>query len=121
MNVRPAAPDDLERVQSPVLPDRLTVESFDEAGAREFYDALDESFRDHWEHHSTPFEEWWEQKQKAPDFDPTLWFLIRDDAEIAAVVRNDPNRNEGGMVAALYESVGMQVELEQTVFEKPLP
>jgi mycothiol synthase len=150
----------------PVVPDGLTLEQFDEASAREFYDALDESFRDHWEHHSTPFEEWWEQKQKAPDFDPTLWFLIRDGDEIAAVVRNDPNRNEGGMVGALgvrrpwrgrglgralllqtfgefhrrgvsrislgvdsenptgatklYESVGMQVEQEQSIFEKPL-
>jgi ribosomal protein S18 acetylase RimI-like enzyme len=150
----------------PVLPDDLTIEPFDEAGAREFYDALDESFRDHWEHHSTPFEEWWEQKQNAPDFDPTLWFLIREGTEIAAVARNDPNRNEGGMVSALgvrrpwrgrglgralllhtfgefqrrgvnrislgvdsenptgatqlYESVGMRVEQEQTIFEKPL-
>jgi mycothiol synthase len=148
----------------PVLPDGLTIELFDEAGVREFYNALDESFQDHWEHHSTPFEEWWEQKQNAPDFDPSLWFLIRDGTEVAATVRNEPNRNEGGMVAALgvrrpwrgrglgralllhtfgefhrrgvsrislgvdsenptgapklYESVGMQVEVEQTIFEK---
>ena len=75
-----------------MLPDGLTIEPFDEAGVREFHHALDESFRDHWEHHSAPFEEWWEQKQNAPDFDPTLWFLIREGTEIAAVARNDPNR-----------------------------
>ena len=149
---------------APVLPDGLTLEPFDESGVRAFYDALDEAFQDHWEHYSTPFEEWWEQKQNAPDFDPTLWFLIKDGSEVAAVVRNDPNRSEGGQVAAigvrrpwrgrglgralllhtfgefhrrgirrislgvdsenptgatkLYESVGMQAELEQTVFEK---
>lgn len=151
---------------APVLPGGLAIERFDEAGAREFYEALDESFQDHWEHHSTPFEEWWEQKQSAPDYDPTLWFLIRDGSEVAAVARNDPNRAEGGMVGALgvrrpwrgrglgralllhtfgefhrrgvnrislgvdsenptgatklYESVGMEVELEQTVFERTL-
>jgi ribosomal protein S18 acetylase RimI-like enzyme len=49
----------------------------------------------------TPLDEWWKEKQNAPDFDPTLWFLIRDGAEVAAVVRNEPNRREGGMVAAI--------------------
>jgi mycothiol synthase len=151
---------------APMLDDDLAIAPFDEASLHEFYGALDESFQDHWEHHSTPLEEWWREKQNQPDFDPTLWFLIRDGAEVAAVVRNEPNRNEGGMVAALgvrrpwrrrglgralllhtfgefhrrgvrritlgvdsenptgatrlYESVGMQVELEHTVFEKPL-
>jgi mycothiol synthase len=86
---------------APVLPDDLTIETFDEASLREFHEALDESFQDHWEHHSTPLEEWWQEKRNAPDFDPTLWFLIRDGAEVAAVVRNEPNRREGGMVAAI--------------------
>jgi mycothiol synthase len=86
---------------APVLPDDLTIETFDEASLREFHEALDESFQDHWEHHSPPLEEWWQEKRNAPDFDPTLWFLIRDGAEVAAVVRNEPNRREGGMVAAI--------------------
>jgi mycothiol synthase len=86
---------------APVLPGGLTIEPFDEASLPEFYEALDESFGDHWEHHSTPLEEWWNEKRNAPDFDPTLWFLIRDGAEVAAVVRNEPNRREGGMVAAI--------------------
>jgi mycothiol synthase len=86
---------------APVLPDDLTIETFDEASLREFHEALDESFQDHWEHHSAPLEEWWQEKRNAPDFDPTLWFLIRDGAEVAAVVRNEPNRREGGMVAAI--------------------
>jgi mycothiol synthase len=86
---------------APVLHDGLTIEPFDESSLREFYEALEESFQDHWEHHSTPLEEWWQEKRNAPDFDPTLWFLIRDGSEVAAVVRNEPNRREGGMVAAL--------------------
>ena len=86
---------------APVLRGGFTIETFNEPSLREFYEALDESFQDHWEHYSTPLEEWWKQKKDAPDFDPTLWFLIRDGAEVAAVVRNEPNRREGGMVAAI--------------------
>jgi mycothiol synthase len=86
---------------APVLRDGLTIEPFDESSLREFHEALEESFQDHWEHHATPLEEWWREKRNAPNFDPTLWFLIRDGSEVAAVVRNEPNRREGGMVAAL--------------------
>jgi GNAT superfamily N-acetyltransferase len=85
----------------PSLPEGMTIEPFDSAEGREFYAALDESFQDHWEHHSLGFETWWERRSTAPDFDPTLWFLVRDGEEIAAVARNDPNRNGGGWVGAL--------------------
>lgn len=86
---------------SPELADGLAIELLDTDAARAFHDALDESFQDHWEHHPPAFEDWWARHQQAPDFDPTLWFLIRDGDEIAAVVRNEPNRNGGGHVGAL--------------------
>jgi mycothiol synthase len=86
---------------APALPDGLVIESFRHEDARSFYAALDEAFRDHWEHQPVPFDEWWELRSSAVDFDPSLWFLIRDGDEIAAVARNDPNRNGGGWVAAL--------------------
>jgi mycothiol synthase len=79
----------------------VAIEVFRESEARPFFDAMDEAFRDHWEHHPRPFEEWWEQKRNAPDYDPSTWFLVRDGDEIAAVVRNDPDRNGGAEVAAL--------------------
>jgi mycothiol synthase len=90
-----------ESPASPQLPDGMRIESFVESDARPFHDALDEAFHDHWEHHPRPFEEWWDEKRAAPDYDPTLWFLVRDGDEIAAVVRNDSNRNGGGWVGAL--------------------
>jgi mycothiol synthase len=90
-----------EAPAAPSVPDGFALELFDENRVREFHDALEESFQDHWEHHARPLEAWWEEKQNAPNFDPTLWFLIREGAEVAAVVRNDPNRNGGGMVGAL--------------------
>lgn len=85
----------------PVLPEGMRIERFAEPMARQFHDALEEAFRDHWEHRPHPFEEWWEERQKAPDFDSALWFTIRDGVEIAAAVRGDPFRSGGGWIAAL--------------------
>jgi len=85
----------------PVLREGFRIEQFREEDARAFHDALDDAFQDHWEHHSVPFERWWEQKQASPGFDPTLWFVVRAGDEIAACIRNDPERNGGGYVGAL--------------------
>jgi mycothiol synthase len=85
----------------PALPDGFTLETFRMEDARSYYEALDASFQDHWEHHSIGFDRWWEEKQSAHDFDPTIWFLVRDGDEVAAVIRNDPERNGGGYVAAI--------------------
>jgi mycothiol synthase len=84
-------------------PAAIEVETFtgEEADAREFHDALDEAFSDHWEHHSLGFDHWWQEKRAQPDYDPSLWFLIRDGDETMAVVRNDPDRHGGGYVGAL--------------------
>ena len=90
-----------EPVPEPSLPDGLAIDVFVEEDARAFHDALDEAFQDHWEHHPRPFEEWWEEKLAEPDYDPTLWFLIRDGGEVAATIRNDPVRNGGGYVGAI--------------------
>jgi mycothiol synthase len=84
----------------PEVPD-VPIESFREEDARAFHAALDESFRDHWEHHGRPFEEWWQRHSSNPNLDLSLWFLIRDGDEIAAVVRNEANRNGGGYVGAI--------------------
>jgi ribosomal protein S18 acetylase RimI-like enzyme len=85
----------------PALPEGFMLERFRTEDARPYYEALDASFQDHWEHHSVGFDQWWEEKQRAHDFDPTLWFLVRDGEEIAGVIRNDPERNGGGYVGAI--------------------
>jgi mycothiol synthase len=87
----------------PPSPAALEVETFSggEDDARAFHDALDEAFSDHWEHHSLGFDEWWAEKRAQSDYDPLLWFLIRDGGEVVAVVRNDPDRHGGGYVGAL--------------------
>jgi predicted N-acetyltransferase YhbS len=79
----------------PRLPEGVRIEPFSTADARAFHEALDEAFRDHWEHHSEPFEEWWARRRQAADFDPTLWFVVRHGGEVVAAVRNDPFRAGG--------------------------
>jgi len=86
---------------APVLPGGLTLDVFRSADGRAFHAALGEAFEDHWEHHPIPYEQWWEEKRRAPGFDPTLWFVVRDGNELAATVRNDPDREGGGYVGAL--------------------
>jgi ribosomal protein S18 acetylase RimI-like enzyme len=85
----------------PALPEGFTLETFRMEDARPYYEVLDAAFQDHWEHHTVGFDRWWEEKQIAHDFDPTLWFIVRYGDEIAGVIRNDPDRNGGGYVAAI--------------------
>jgi mycothiol synthase len=85
----------------PPPPAAVPVEAVREDELRAFHAALDEAFQDHWEHHSSNYDEWWERHSKNPNLDLSLWFLIRDGDEIAAVARNEANRNGGGYVGAL--------------------
>ena len=86
---------------APALPEGFTLEAFRTEDALSFYETLEAAFQDHWEHHSIGFERWWEEKRRAPGFDPTLWFLVRDGDDVAAAIRNDPDRNGGGYVGAV--------------------
>jgi mycothiol synthase len=143
----------------------VAAEPFREEDRVAFHAALEEAFAEHWGHEPETFEAWWARQRKRATFDPSVWFVIRDGAEIAAVCRNDAYEAHGhigalgvrpawrgrgygralllhsfrefrrrglprvtlGVDAAnetgathLYESVGMQVELEMVVWEKML-
>jgi mycothiol synthase len=78
----------------------VQAELFREEEARAFHAALDEAFEDHWEPHPESFEVWWARQQARTNFDPSLWFVIRDGNEIAAVARNEL-RASGGYIGAL--------------------
>ncbi|HSC74203.1 MAG TPA: GNAT family N-acetyltransferase [Gaiellaceae bacterium] len=94
---------ELEREpEPPQWPDGLRVSTFEPEDARAFHTALGEAFEDEWNFVSMPFEEWREMRLvKDPDFDPSLWFVVRDGDEIAAVMRNEPDRSGAGFVGAL--------------------
>ncbi len=85
----------------PPPPVDLPVETVREEDVQGFHAALDEAFQDHWEHHSTPFDEWWARHKNNPNLDLSVWFMIRDGDEIAAVTRNEGNRNGGGYIGAI--------------------
>jgi mycothiol synthase len=85
----------------PQLPDGFELATVREEDARSFFEALDEAFQDHWEHHSRLFEEWWARHQSSENFDLSLWYLVRDGHEVAACARNEANRNGGGYVGAI--------------------
>jgi mycothiol synthase len=76
----------------PMVPDGLVLDGFSEADARAFHAATVEAFEDHWEWHATPFGEWWEQRRSD---DHSLWFVVRDGEEIAAIVRNELREQAG--------------------------
>jgi mycothiol synthase len=84
-----------------VLPEGLRLEPFSMELAHGFHAALEEAFEDHWEHEPTPFDEWWQRQRRRPNHDPSLWFLIREDDEVIAATRNDPERSGGGWIGAI--------------------
>ena len=78
----------------------VAIETFREEDARAFHAANEEAFEDHWEPHPTAFEDWWGRQLGRTNYDPSLWFLIRDGDEVVAIARNEM-RETGGYVGSL--------------------
>lgn len=90
----------IELAERPVLAG-VEIETLRVEEAEAYYVALEAAFQDHWEHRSRPFDEWFARRSSSPNFDLSLWFLIRSDGEIAAIALNEANRNGGGYVGTL--------------------
>jgi GNAT superfamily N-acetyltransferase len=86
---------------APEWPEGFHISTFEPDDARAFHTALGEAFVDEWTFISMPFEQWVEHRIEAPDFDPTLWFIVREGDEIAAVLRADPERGGAGWVGVI--------------------
>jgi mycothiol synthase len=91
-----------EEPPEPVLPEGLAVDELRDDEYREFFDALNEAFAEHWEWHPEPFEKWLERRrgQHRDEYGP-VWFVVRDGDELAAVTRNDASVAGGGYVGAI--------------------
>jgi len=83
------------------LPDGLRFDTFELEDAQAFHGAVGDAFADEWNFVHTPFDEWWQLRVAAPDFDPTLWFIVRDGDELAAVARCEPERSNAGFVGLI--------------------
>jgi mycothiol synthase len=86
---------------APQWADGFRADTFELDDARAFHATLDEAFEDEWNFVSMPFERWYEHRVEAQDFDPTLWFVVRDGDEIAGVLRGEPQRFDAGWVGAI--------------------
>lgn len=73
----------------------VAVETCRDEDARAFHAALEEAFVDGWAHEPESFEEWLTRQQRRTDFDPSLWFLIRDGGEVVAIARDELHDNAG--------------------------
>jgi mycothiol synthase len=68
----------------PEWPPGLSAAPFELSDARKLHTAINDAFAGEWNFHQRTFEEFKKHRLKAPDFDPTLWFVVKDAGEIAA-------------------------------------
>jgi mycothiol synthase len=87
--------------EAPVWPAGIQPTTFRREDARAFHGALSEAFEEEWGFVSLPFEEWARTRLGDPETDTSLWFVARDQNEIAAVARCDPRKYGGGWIGAL--------------------
>ena len=86
---------------APTWPDGIELRPFDvEAHTYLLYRAHEEAFSDHWGHTPRSFEEWKHRVVEGEDFDPTLYLVAWDRAEIAGYTLNR-YRNDNGWVGTL--------------------
>lgn len=85
----------------PEWPEGLRVTTFEPGDERAFHAALNEAFAEEWNFVPQSFEVWAERRINVPDFDPTMWFIVREGDEIAGVLRGDPERGGAAWVGAL--------------------
>jgi len=95
----------IELNEEPVAPELsvgLVVDELRDDEYEAFYEALNESFAEHWEWHAEPFEEWIKRRQgQHRDQHGPIWFVVRDGEELAGVTRNDADVAGGGYVGAI--------------------
>jgi mycothiol synthase len=89
----------IELEREPPEPD-VAIETFREQVAPAFHATLEEAFAEHWENRPEPFDDWWRRQRDRVNYDPSLWFLIREGDEVVAAARNEL-RPHGGYVGSL--------------------
>jgi mycothiol synthase len=86
---------------APPVPDGFVLRTFERGDGPAFHAAREEAFADHWDFAPEPYEEFERRAIDAVDFDPSLWLLVLDDDEVAAVLRATRKRFESGWIDAL--------------------
>lgn len=83
-----------EEKPNPALPEGLELRAFPsgQAGPGVFL-AVEEAFRDHWEHSPGALEAW-AQRRKAEGASPGTWLVAIEDGEVAGAIFCAPQHNE---------------------------
>jgi mycothiol synthase len=80
---------DLDReLPEPEWPNGLAPRNLRPGEEERVYEAHMDAFADHWEHHRYSFEDWREFNVERHGFDPSLWWLVDDGDELAALSLN---------------------------------
>ncbi|MBW3593648.1 MAG: GNAT family N-acetyltransferase, partial [Actinobacteria bacterium] len=74
--------DDLSE---PRWPAGIAVRTFEPGEEERVHAAAEDAFADHWDHRPEPFDAWRRYHVARYDFDPSLWFLAEDGAEVAGI------------------------------------
>jgi mycothiol synthase len=69
----------------PVFPSGLEVRTMREGEEERIHAAHMDAFADHWDFHEQSYDQWRRWHRDAVSFDPSLWFLVLDGAEIAGM------------------------------------
>jgi len=81
----------------PQWPQGMTVRPVTGEDVRLAYDVQQETFEDSWEHARMPYEVWKHIMLSEAWFDPTLWFLVEDGNDVAAVAICREHEGEKGL------------------------
>lgn len=108
---------------APKWPDGLRVGTVQPGEERAFHAALHEAFAEEWNFASQPYESWAARRVDVPDFDPTLWFIVRGGDEVAGVLRGEAERGGAGFVGAIgvlppWRRRGLGLALLQHAFDE---
>jgi mycothiol synthase len=77
----------------PVWPDGIVVRTYrPDMDERATYEAQEDAFRDVWDWRPQSIHQWRKFELEARGFDPSLWFLARDDEEVAGICLAFPER-----------------------------
>jgi mycothiol synthase len=74
--------------REPTWPDGLRPRNFQPSEQERLYEAHMDAFADHWDFRPQPLEDWRSYTVDRHDFDPTLYWLVDDGNELAALSLN---------------------------------
>lgn len=72
----------------PQWPDGLGPRTFRPGEEEQIYEANMDAFADHWDFRRQPMEDWRRRTVDHHGFDPSLWWLVEDGDELAAIALN---------------------------------